>query len=110
MRVPMPESKPPATFITDLRPSRVATLEATVSQLEPVREIETRDGGRKKVRNAKLKDATGEISLVLWGAEVDLVQEGERIAIVDGWVSDYRGRPQISLGRGGKIEKRPKSE
>jgi hypothetical protein len=29
----MPESKPPATFISDLRPSRVATIEATVSEL-----------------------------------------------------------------------------
>jgi hypothetical protein len=106
---PMPDSKPPATFIADLRPSRVATLEATVSQLEPVREIETRGGGKKKVRNGKLKDATGEISLVLWGAEVDMVQEGERVAIVEGWVSDYRGRPQISLGRGGRIEKRATS-
>ena len=103
----MPESKPPATYIADLRPSRVATVEATVSQLEPVREIETRDGTRKKVRNGRLKDATGEIALVLWGSEVDLVAEGERIAIVEGWVSDYRGRPQVSLGRGGRIEKRP---
>ena len=103
----MPESKPPATYIADLRPSRVATVEATVSQLEPVREIETRDGTRKKVRNGRLKDATGEIALVLWGSEVDLVAEGERIALVEGWVSDYRGRPQVSLGRGGRIEKRP---
>jgi replication factor A1 len=103
----MPESQPPATFISDLRPSRLATLEATVVGLEPTREIDTRDGGKKKVRNARLKDATGEISLVLWGAEVDLVGEGERVRIVEGWVSDYRGRPQISLGRTGKFEKLP---
>lgn len=38
----MPDSKPPATFISDLRPSRVATVEATVSDLQPGREIETR--------------------------------------------------------------------
>ncbi len=102
---PMPESKPPATFIADLRPSRMATLEATVIELEPVREIVTRDGSKKKVRNGKLKDATGEISLVLWGAEVDLVSAGERVRLVEGWVSDYRGRPQMSLGRSGKLEK-----
>jgi replication factor A1 len=101
----MPESRPPATFITDLRPSRMATLEATVVGLEPTREIDTRDGGKKKVRNARLKDATGEISLVLWGSEVDLVGEGDRVRMVEAWVSDYRGRPQISLGRTGKLEK-----
>jgi ssDNA-binding replication factor A large subunit len=102
----MAESKPPRTFIADLRPSRVATLDATVSRLEPVREFEARDGSRKKVRNGTLKDETGEISLVLWEAEVDLVAEGDRISIIDGWVSDYRGRPQVSLGRSGRLEKR----
>lgn len=102
----MPESKPPATFISDLRPSRVATIEATVAELEATREIETRDGSRRKVRNARLKDATGEIAMVLWGKEVDLLGEaGERVRIVEGWVSDYRGRPQIALGRTGRLEK-----
>lgn len=105
----MSTGKPPATFISDLRPSRVATIEATVSELEAPREITTRDGGRKRVRNGRLKDATGEISLVLWGSEVDLVALGDRVRITEGWVSDYRGRPQLSLGRTGKLEKLPGS-
>ena len=42
----VPDSKPPAIFISDLRPSRVATIDATVSELQPAREIVTR-GGRK---------------------------------------------------------------
>lgn len=102
----MPESQPPKTFIADLRPSRVATLEAVVARLEPAREFESRDGGRKKVRNGTLKDATGEIALVLWGSEIDLVAEGDHIAIIDGWVSEFRGKPQVSLGRTGRLEKR----
>ena len=96
---------PPKTFISDLRPSRTATIEATVVKLEPIREVEQRTGGRKKVRNATLKDGTGEISMVLWGEEVELAAEGEKIRIVDGWVKDYQGKPQISLGRSGKLEK-----
>jgi len=103
----MPESKPPSTFISDLRPSRMATIEATVSKLEPIREVEQRLGGKKRVRNGVLKDGTGEISLVLWGDEVEMVAEGERVRVIDGWVKDYRGKPQISLGRGGKLEKLP---
>jgi replication factor A1 len=102
----MAASAPPKTFISDLRPSRVATIEATVVRLEQIREVEQRSGGTKKVRNATLKDGTGEISLVLWGdGEVELVVEGEKVRIVDGWVKDYQGRPQISLGRTGKLEK-----
>ncbi|MCI4345345.1 MAG: hypothetical protein L3K07_01100 [Thermoplasmata archaeon] len=83
----------------------MATLEATVSQLDAVREFETREGQKKRVRNGRLKDATGEIAFVLWGNEVELVGEGDRVRIVEGWVSDYRGRPQLSLGRTGKLEK-----
>jgi ssDNA-binding replication factor A large subunit len=103
----MPESRPPATFISDLRPSRVATIEATVRALEPVREVEVRDGASKKVRNGMLQDRTGEIAFVLWGSEVDLVDVGDHVRIVEGWVADRRGRPQISLGRTGRIEKLP---
>lgn len=104
----MAASAPPKTFIADLRPSRVATFEATVTRLDPIREFETRDGGMKKVRNGQLKDATGEISLVLWGSEVELVSEGDLVRVTDGWVKDYQGRPQVSLGRPGKIVTLPR--
>ncbi len=103
----MPESRPPATFISDLRPSRVATIEGTVTDLEPVREVTTREGTTKKVRNGRLRDGTGEIVLVLWGSEVALAEAGDRVRIVEGWVSDARGRAQISLGRSGRLEKLP---
>ena len=103
----MPDSVPPKTFISDLRPDRVATVEGTVARLEAVREFEPRTGGAKKVRNGTLRDGTGEIGLVLWGDEVDAVAEGERVRIVEGWVKDYKGRPQISLGKVGRLEKLP---
>ena len=102
---PRTESAPPATYVSDLRPSRVATLTATVARLEPVREVETREGHRKKVRDAVLRDPTGEVLLVLWGSEVELVTEGDTVRIVDGWVSERRGRAQITLGRSGRLER-----
>jgi replication factor A1 len=101
----MPESAPPKTFISDLRPGRVVTFEAEVARLEPPREIEQRTGRTTRVRNGFLKDRTGEVSIVLWGTEVDLVAEGDKIRIVDGWVKEYKGRPEISLGRTGRVEK-----
>jgi replication factor A1 len=104
----MSTGAPPKTFVSDLRPGRVATFEATVAKLEPVREVEQRTGGTKRVRNGILKDGTGEISFVLWGDEVELVAEGESVRIVEGWVKDYKGRPQVSLGRTGRIEKSPR--
>ena len=98
-------SAPPKTFISDLRPSRVATVEATVARLEATREITRADGTKTRVRNGRLKEGTGEIALVLWGDEVDLVSEGDSVRVVEGWVKAYQGRPQISLGRSGQIER-----
>ena len=104
-RSAMQASPPPRTFISDLRPSRVATIEATVTKLDPIREVEQRLGGTTRVRNVLLNDGTGDIVLVLWGKDVELVAEGEKVRVVDGWVKDYRGKPEISLGRRGRIEK-----
>jgi ssDNA-binding replication factor A large subunit len=103
----MTVGRPGATFISDLRPSRVATFEATIVGLDAAQDVETKDGLLRKVRHATLRDATGEIQLVLWGSEVDLVGPGDRVRVVDGWVSDRRGRPQVSLGRSGRVEKLP---
>ena len=101
----MSTGSPPKTFISDLRPGRVATFEATVARLEPVREVEQRNGSTKKVRNGILKDGTAEIAFVLWGDEVELVAEGDHVRIVEGWVKDYKGRPQVSLGKTGHLQK-----
>jgi len=101
----MSGGRPGATFISDLRPSRVATFDAVVGSLEPTREVEMKEGVLRKVRHALLRDATGEITLVLWGSEVDRVEVGEKVRVVDGWVSERRGRPQVSLGRTGRLEK-----
>lgn len=102
----MSTGTPPKTFVSDLRPGRVATFEATVAKLEPIREVEQRAGGTTRVRNGVLKDGTGEISFVLWGDEVEMVSEGDHVRVVEGWVKDYKGRPQVSLGRTGRLEKR----
>jgi replication factor A1 len=101
----MPESVPPKTFISDLRPGRVVTFEATVAQLEAPKTIERRSGVPTEVRNGVLKDETGEVRIVLWGKETELVAEGDKVRIVDGWVKEYKGRPEVSLGRSGRVEK-----
>jgi replication factor A1 len=102
----MPESTPPKTFISDLRPGRVVTFEATVAKLEPAKAIEQRNGGTTHVRNGLLKDETGEVTIVLWGAETEMMAAGDKVRIVDGWVKEYKGRPEVSLGRVGRVEKR----
>lgn len=94
-REPPGASRPPRTFISDLRPGRIATLEVTVKSLEPVRVVEQRLGGTKRMRYATITDGTGEFSWVLWGEEVELVKEGENVRIVNGWVKEWGRRRRL---------------
>lgn len=102
----MTDSKP-ATPISQLKANQTATVHATVVSLEATREIPSNDGSTRKVRNANLKDQSGAIVFTLWAGEVDMVAEGDHVLITDGWVKDYKGKAQISLGRSGKLTKVP---
>ncbi len=94
----------PKTTISTVEPGSLATLEATVLRLKSIREVKLPTGERTRVRNGKLRDETGEIPLVLWSDEVEMVAMQDKIRVVDGWVSEYMGHPQISLGKRGKLE------
>ena len=91
--------------IKDVLGSQNATLEnvEVISKEEP-RQFE-KYGKSLRVCNAKIKDDTGELNLTLWGDEIDQVNEGDKISIVDGWVKEFNGELQISAGRKGKIVK-----
>ncbi|MEM0087141.1 MAG: OB-fold nucleic acid binding domain-containing protein [Candidatus Micrarchaeaceae archaeon] len=80
------------------------TLEATVAEKEEPREVVTKYGKRLNVANLTLKDETGSISLSLWGDDIDLVDVGDKIKITNGYVSEFRGTPQLSVGKYGKME------
>lgn len=95
----MATSAPPKSFISDLGPSRVATVEATVTSLDSIREVEQRSGRKTRVRNLLLYDGTSQIELLLWGRDVALVTVGEEHRVVDGWVKYHRGNPESSLSR-----------
>jgi hypothetical protein len=56
----VPTGQPPKTFISDLRPSRAATIEATVVQLEPPREVPARNGGKTVVLASLQEEAVRE--------------------------------------------------
>ncbi len=78
-------------------------LEAEVTAVEEPREVVTKFGKRTRVANATIKDDSGEITLSLWGDDIDGVSIGDKIQIENGWVSEFRGNKQISAGKYGKI-------
>ncbi len=57
-----------------------------------------------RVASAKVKDETGEIVLSLWNEDVDKVSVGDKVKIVNGFVSEFRGEKQLSTGRYGRLE------
>ncbi len=90
------------TPIADLVPMRPALVHGVVVRYGPVYERPIRDRVWP-VRTVHLRDATGEIPFTLWGDEVGHVRDADRLLVVEVWVREYRGRPELSLGSRGYI-------
>jgi len=67
-------------------------------------------GSTGKVCNAKAKDETGEISVTLWNEQIDLVKIGDKVQIINGYVSEYQGEMQLSTGKFGQLKVLGKGE
>ncbi len=89
--------------IGSLRANANATIEATITAISPVRDVST-SRGPARVADATLQDETGTITLTLWNDEAGRYSVGQKVKITDGWVKDFRGKLQISIGRSGTIQ------
>jgi len=88
--------------IATLRANSNATFTATITAVSAPREVTT-SRGTSKVADATLQDETGTTTLTLWGDDVQKYTVGQKVQITDGWVKDFRGKLQVSMGRSGKI-------
>jgi replication factor A1 len=91
--------------IATLQANQNATIDATITAISPVRDVTT-SRGPSQVADATLQDDTGTITLTLWGDDIKRYSVGQKIRITDGWVKDFRGKLQVSMGRSGRIEVR----
>ena len=66
------------------------------------RQVNTRFGSNE-VADAIIEDASGTITLVLWGEEIMKINEGDNVKIENGYVKEWNGTLQLSVGRFGKI-------
>ena len=63
------------------------------------------DNGSGKVCSCAGKDESGqEVSVSLWNDQIDEVNEGDKIEITDGWVSEFKGQLQVSTGKKGALK------
>jgi ssDNA-binding replication factor A large subunit len=79
-------------------------VEATVVEKQEPREVVTKYGKRLNVASITLKDDTGTIAMSLWGKDIDSVSVGDKVKITKGYVGEFKGTPQLSAGKYGKIE------
>ncbi len=79
------------------------TVQGVVSRKDETREVVTKYGKRLNVANITLKDDSGEIAMSLWGKDIETVNQGDTIEVANGYVNEFRGNPQLSSGKFGKI-------
>ena len=80
------------------------TITATVASKDAPREVVTKYGKRLNVANITLKDDSGTIAMSLWGNDISTVNVGDVIEVSNGYVNEFRGNPQLSTGKFGKIK------
>lgn len=80
-----------------------AEVTGEITEVGPIREF-NRFGTPGKVANATLKDDSGEIQLTLWNEQIDLMKEGTKLKVTNGFVKEWNGSLQLSSGKFGNIE------
>ncbi|MFH1520365.1 MAG: OB-fold nucleic acid binding domain-containing protein [Candidatus Micrarchaeota archaeon] len=89
--------------IKDLKPGTGSVMiEAEVVSMDSEREI-NKYGRTLRVGNATIKDDSGSITLVLWNEQIDSVKAGNKIKIENGYVNEWQGASQLTLGKFGKL-------
>jgi len=76
---------------------------AEVVEKGEIREFQ-KFGRTGRVCNAKIKDETGEMNLTLWNEQIDQVNAGDKVHIINGYVNEFQGEKQLTTGKFGKLE------
>jgi replication factor A1 len=77
-------------------------IEGEVVSKDSEREV-NKYGRKLRVANVTIKDDSGSITLVLWNDQIDLVKAGDKIKIENGYVNEWQGASQLTLGKFGKL-------
>ena len=77
---------------------------AEIIEMNNIREF-NKFGKKGKVCNAMIKDSSGKIQLTLWDDQIDEYYVNDKIKITNGYVKEWQGEKQLSVGKYGSIEK-----
>jgi len=78
-------------------------LDGKILDIGEVREVTTKFGEPGRVVTATLEDDSGTIKLSLWNEMIETVSVNDNVKIENGYVTSFRGEPQLNVGRYGKL-------
>ena len=81
------------------------TIRLRVVAVGDPRTVKTRDGEPHRVVDVQVGDWTGMATLSLWDEMANLVNAGDLIDVENGYVTRFRGRLRLNVGRYGRIER-----
>jgi replication factor A1 len=84
--------------------ARVKVEGKVVNKSEP-KTVKLWDGRDANVADAVLEDESGSIILTLWNDQIDMVNVGDKLQIINSYVSNFKKEKRLNLGRYGKIIK-----
>ncbi len=91
--------------IEELNPvSKGIDLLVKVIEINPSKEVTTKDGKTHNVAEVLVGDETGCVLLSLWDENIEKVKVGQTLSIKNGYVSLFRGSIRLNIGRYGSME------
>lgn len=90
--------------VSELTPQskRVNLTMRVLDKSEP-RDIPNRFGPANRVAEATVGDSSGTVIMSLWNDQIDTVEEGDTIQVLNGYVSLLRGNIRLNVGKYGRI-------
>jgi len=93
-------------LVKELKPrTPVPEMELEIVSIGETREF-ANERGSGKVCSAAAKDTKGdEVSLTLWNEQIEEYGEGDKVKLLNGWCSEFKGTVQVTAGKKGSLEK-----
>jgi len=80
-------------------------IKVKVLKTSEPKQIITGTGIKHDILEAEVGDETGAIMLVLWNEKILTVKVGDTLQIENGFVSSFKGKWRINIGKYGNITK-----
>jgi len=90
--------------ISETQVNANADIVGNIKAIEDVKQVTTKFGTQVSLTVAILEDDSGTIKLNLWGSQSEGIEEGKTVEIKNGFVKEFKGEKQISVGKMGSVK------